>query len=351
MEPMMKWGCCTALSLIALTARASTWTVTTTGKGGTCTANSTSDPTCTLDVAILDAGNGDTILFAPAVQTQTIFFQPHGNLTASVTIDGSPNGVVLDGAGTYNMFYIDGGPTVVLSHLTFQHGLGTSTAGAIFVSNGEVTIDSCTFAHNLAPGGGGAIFNNGSVTVLNSTFTDNHTTNPTTPYPGGAIWTQGPLVVANSTITGNTASGVGGGIAANPYTSVFLLSSIVASNSASVSGPDIASYLSTVTSIGSDLIGDNSGDPGYVGDPSDQIGVDPQFSPAGLADNGGATQTVAILSSSPAVRHGNCAGHVGDAASPTIPAAILDQRGVVRGAPCAIGAYDATVIFYGGFEN
>jgi len=99
------------------------------------------------------------------------------------------------------------------------------------------------------------------------------------------------------------------------------------------------------------LIGDNSGDAGYVGDPSDQIGVDPQFSPAGLADNGGATQTVAILSSSPAVRHGNCAGHVGDAATPTIPAAVEDQRGIVRGAPCAIGAYDATVIFYGGFED
>ena len=93
-----------------------------------------------------------------------------------------------------------------------------------------------------------------------------------------------------------------------------------------------------------------------MADPSDQLGsdanpIDPQFAAAGLADNGGATQTIALLSSSPAVRKGNCAGHIGDAASPTIPAAILDQRGVVRGAPCAIGAYDATVVFYGGFEN
>lgn len=54
---------------------ADVWTVTATGLFGSCTANATTDPNCTLDAAIFDAASeGDTILFAPAVQGHTI---PH----------------------------------------------------------------------------------------------------------------------------------------------------------------------------------------------------------------------------------------------------------------------------------
>jgi len=174
MKPTLYWGCHFALGLMTFSAQAATWTVTTTANGGTCTAGSTTDLNCTLDAAVTAAGNGDTILFAPAVQTQTIFFQLLGNLTASVTIDGSPGGVVLDGSGNHDMFYITGAPTVVLSHLTFQHGLGTADGGALYIDNGNVTVDSCTFAHNTAAIGGAIYFNSGSLTILNSTLFDNH---------------------------------------------------------------------------------------------------------------------------------------------------------------------------------
>jgi len=349
MKPTLLWGYCFVLGLMTISARAATWTVTTAGSGGACTAGSTTDANCTLDAAITAAGNGDTILFAPAVQTQTIPFIGQ-NVTASITIDGSPNGVALDGGGNNLIFYVDSGPTVQLSHLTFQHGRGTADGGAIYINNGNVTVDSCTFANNSAAIGGAIFFSYGSLTVLNSTFFNNQSPSGPSSGFGAAIASYGQtLVIANSTIAGNSAAVSGGGVDVVGST-VFLLSNIIATN-ASASGPDITYYAATVTSLGSNLIGDNSGDANYVSDPSDQIGVDPRFSAAGLADNGGATQTVALLSSSPAVRHGNCAGHVGDATTPTIPAAVLDQRGIVRGTPCAIGAYDATVIFYGGFEN
>jgi hypothetical protein len=347
MKLTLLWASCFVVGLMTTSAHAATWTVTTTGSGGTCTSGSTTDANCTLGAAITAAGNGDTILFAPAVQTQTIPFIGQ-NVTASITIDGSPNGVALDGGGNNFIFYVDTGPTVQLSHLTFQHGLGTADGGAIYINNGNVTVDSCTFANNSAAIGGAIFFSYGSLTVLNSTFFNNQSPSGPSSGFGGAIASYGPtLTIANSTIAGNSAAVAGGGVDVVPGSTVFLLSNIIATNT-SASGPDIVSYTTTVTSLGSNLIGDNSGDAGYVSDPSDQIGVDPRFSPAGLAGNGGATQTVALLSSSPAVRQGNCAGHVG---TPTIPAAVLDQRGIVRGAPCAIGAYDATVIFYDGFEN
>jgi hypothetical protein len=75
------------------------------------------------------------------------------------------------------------------------------------------------------------------------------------------------------------------------------------------------------------------------------------FVSTGLADNGGATQTVALQSLSPARAGGNCAGNAG---SPTLPAITLDQRGYTRSSPgaigCSVGAFDMTSIFYNGFE-
>jgi len=54
--------------------------------------------------------------------------------------------------------------------------------------------------------------------------------------------------------------------------------------------------------------------------------------PAGLAANGGPTQTHALLAGSPAI----------DAGSPDCPPPFFDQRGIVRpqGAACDIGAFE-----------
>jgi hypothetical protein len=83
----------------------------------------------------------------------------------------------------------------------------------------------------------------------------------------------------------------------------------------------------------------------------DQFNVDPLLVSAGLANNGGATQTVALQSPSPARSGGNCAGNV---SNPTIPAVTLDQRGYARTSAgavgCTTGAFDMTSIFYNGFE-
>jgi hypothetical protein len=60
------------------------------------------------------------------------------------------------------------------------------------------------------------------------------------------------------------------------------------------------------------------------------------LSPAGLADNGGPTQTIALTDSptNPAIDKGHAA------TCGAAPVSGLDQRGLLRTPPCDIGAYE-----------
>lgn len=118
----------TAFAAIPVTGFATTWTVTTTSSGGQCTADSTNDVNCTLDAAIADAGAGDTIHFSAAVQGGSIPISGNTPLVNGITIDASPGGVTLDGAGTAQIFYFSSG-TFTLSHLVLKNGLGSNCGG------------------------------------------------------------------------------------------------------------------------------------------------------------------------------------------------------------------------------
>jgi hypothetical protein len=101
---------------------------------------------------------------------------------------------------------------------------------------------------------------------------------------------------------------------------LILTNTIVAENTAAVSGPDI---FGTVNAADHDLIGDGSGstiianlDGNLVGGNSKPV-IDPRLGP--LQDNGGPTQTLALLADSPAIGRGNNA-----------KAPATDQRGATR---------------------
>ncbi len=335
-------SCWAALLLCAASPfalAANTWTVTSTGSGGACTANSTTDPSCTLGAAIADAADGDTVLFAPAIQGSTICCS--FGLTAGLTIDGGSKGMILDGGGFGGVFYINSG-NVVLSHLTIQHGIGNNSGGGIVNYGANLVIDSCTIANNTATvAGAGMYLSGGTTTIINSTFADN------TSVVGGGIYALGALVIANSTFTGNTASGgYGGGLYAGG--SFTLFSSVIAGNTG-FGAPDIDS--SATTTLGYNIVG-NTTSSGLTATTGDQFGVDPLFVAASLANNGGPTQTVALQSQSPARSGGNCAGN---ASGPAISAVTVDQRGYTRTSPgaigCTVGAFDMTSIFHDGFGN
>ena len=97
----------------------------------------------------------------------------------------------------------------------------------------------------------------------------------------------------------------------------------MAGNSATVSGPDIDGGANTETTS-------------IVGVPGGKTLAD-ILVPAGLADNGGATQTIALtlLAGNPAIDAGTAS------VCAAAPVNALDQRGMPRPTACDIGSYEA----------
>ena len=90
----------------------------------------------------------------------------------------------------------------------------------------------------------------------------------------------------------------------NTVGTLSMTATIVAGNTAPL-GPDVSAF-TPVTSGGYNLIGDATDSTGFAG-PGDQVGtavdpIDPRLGP--LADNGGPTQTHALLPGSPAIDAG-----------------------------------------------
>jgi len=129
-------------------------------------------------------------------------------------------------------------------------------------------------------------------------------------------------------VSANEAAGAGGGIT-NAGTAK-LTNTIVARNTATTD-PDVSGALS-FSSQGNNLIGDTSGSSGWSA--SDLLNQDPLFGP--LQNNGGPTNTHALLQGSPAI----------DAANTSCR--FTDQRGFTRAdgdadgtVTCDIGAFEA----------
>jgi hypothetical protein len=206
-------------------------------------------------------------------------------------------------------------------------GNSATYGGGIYNDHGILTVSNSTLSGNSATYDGGGIYNSFySVTVSNSTFSGNSAGFGSFSGLGGAIYNQATLILSNCTFSGNSAaptrSGIGGGI----YNIGGLLhawNNIIADNTAS-SGPDLWGYLG---SLGHNLIGSTGGAAGF--DPTDLLNVRPLLGP--LQNNGGPTQTMALLPGSPAIDAGDTTG-----------APDTDQRGFPRivGGTIDIGAFE-----------
>jgi CSLREA domain-containing protein len=245
----------------------------------------------------------------------------------------------------------------------------SSGGGGIFSGGDELTVVDSTISGNIVntttgtQGGGIAVYA-GVLHLLNATVSGNRTGPPSGRQGGsggGGIYVQGggAHTIASSTITDNAATGTagagvgGGGIFKYPGTQgiVTLANTILAGNraiagGAPAGGPDCASDAGRMRSAGYNLIGNGAGC-NFARAATDRVGtpaapIDPLLGP--LADNGGPTQTHALLAGSPAIDAANPAapGSGGDACPAT------DQRGTHRLedgngdgiARCDIGAFE-----------
>jgi len=345
------------------------------------------------------------------------------NITADTAIDGG--GLITISGGNRRVFFVSIGGTFTVQNLTIAYGYSTGLGGGIH-NDGTLTVINSTFTgNNSVESAGGAIYSGGTLTVTDSSFSNNGAglgggiyasaslmvTNSTfsgnSAISGGGIYASASLIVTNSTFSGNSAisgggiygsasltvtastfsgnratyyygGGTGGGIYSYSGGTLTVTNSTFSGNSADYDGGGIGSGTGTVTnstfsgnsashngggiaSIGTLTVtntvvanstsggncfgaitdGGHNLDDGatcaFTG--TSLSNTNPMLDPAGLADNGGPTQTIALLSGSPAINAGDadvCA---------TAPVNGVDQRGYVRPgtgyATCSIGAYES----------
>ena len=291
-----------------------------------------------INYASADAYAGDAITFAAGL-TGTIALA-QGALPAITTpvatiVGPGANVLTIDAQGKSSIFSIDSGATVIIAGLTLANGsadhggaivnLGTLVmAGCALSGNtatngygggidnyGTLSLTNCTIAGNSATrGNGGGIANVGTLTLTNCTISGN------TAEDGGGVGNVGTLTLTNCTISGNTAE-YGGGIENDFGASAILDNTIVAGNSSDILGSVSGSH----NLIGDTATGDGLGTGGLTnGVNGNLLGLDPKLGP--LANNGGPTQTMALLAGSPAINAGD---------NTLVPSEVdTDQRGAVR---------------------
>jgi hypothetical protein len=245
--------------------------------------------------------------------------------------------------GTGGAIRLNGNSDATLIRSTLSNN-DAGSGGGLASSGASVAIESSVVSGNTAESAGGLLlygfYSNGSSSSVSDTLISGNTAYYAGLYSGsggGAIVTGSsytPVDFDNVTVTGNTASGVGGGIAAHGNArftgatisgntasrgggvwstsqSDTLRNSIVANNSATTAAErDLAVYDTTYASfqVAYTLV-ESTPTGGTITDVtpgSNIIGQDPQL--GALAANGGPTQTLKPAAASPAVDQGKSFG-------------------------------------------
>jgi hypothetical protein len=390
LQHRMAWSLAGAALLLALgqgVATAATITVTTNNP------SIASDGQCSLIEAIVNANNdaathadcpagsgADTIVL-PA-KANVLLSEVYGNIgnpiglppiTSRITIEGSGATIARQGnAPAFRLMAVINSGDLALQSVTLSGG-SSGGGGAVFNSgrlsiknsiisgntsggignSGTLTIENSTITNNTANlygGGLGNVF--GTATIVNSTISGN-----TAGSTGGGIDNYaGRLTISNSTISGNSAKKGGGGV--SNFSGFYygggtltLNNSLIAGNQAPVA-PEIENVSSVVNANNFNLFGSNgnAGVSGFIPGPTDIVpGVPLEKILGPLQNNGGPTQTHALVDGSPALDAGDpggCRDSQGSLLS-------TDQRGFARhvdsnndgAARCDIGAFEAKELF------
>jgi len=307
-----------------------------------------------------DAGTGSPVNFAHGGDGAGIFSQGGAATMINVSITGNTGGNSTGSSGLGGLgggFYIAAPGTVSMDKSVVSNNMagdGTGNigspgyAGGIF-TEGLLTITNSTISGNVSKSFGGGIMNRplAVLRLRNSTLSGN------SALDGAAINNDinGLLYLTNCTITNNSSQGQGA-VQINSQT-VEVRNTIIAGNG----GKDITGAF---ISRGNNLIGAQcvigiSNCSGFTnGVNGDQVGtqeapLDPRLGP--LANNGGPTQTHALLPGSLALDAGNnCV--LDNSCSPAVGQSLTtDQRGAGFGRAADSADADATAtVDIGAFE-
>jgi len=313
-----------------------------------------------------------------------------GAIEASSAVFGQ--GVVVNDSSLHGNYADSGGAIfgqnskLALSGTTIYDNGAQNTAGAVTVNGGTLVVTNCSIIGNSAPTGG-AIANGGSVQIVRSLLANNvasttggaimfgsssgsvtiseSTLSGNSAANGGAIGTGtgGTFVMTNSTLAGNTASSKGGAFYGHKYPQMTLTNVTVSGNTAGNGGglfftsdgsygTTTLAFSNTIVSANTAAVGKDIG--GTFPPPSGSNNLfgsalnAPPLNDSGnhnlftdtpglgsLQDNGGPTDTLALLVGSPAINAGS---------NSAAAALTTDQRGVgfarIAGAAVDIGAFE-----------
>jgi hypothetical protein len=333
-------------------------------------ATYTENLTIGIDLKLIGSGSSTTIIDgggANTVVTVERFATNVNVILSKFTIRNGNSGIVNTGTLTINHSTVTGNKAGGMDHFFIACGGGgiynpsgtliinastissnQAVVGGGICNSGTLTINGSTLSDNTAsyngvcgPGYGGGIQNvSGAIVINDSTLTGNtarssvgdHCSDPA--YGGGIYNYGGGVTINNSTISNNSAQGEWGGVGGGIYGNAILRNSIVAYSF--VGGNSGGNCSNTLTSDGYNLSSD--GTCNFTG-PGDLNNTNPLLGP--LQNNGGPTQTQALLPGSPAIDAGNPNGCT-DGSGHLLK---TDQRGAPRPnkedtGGCDMGAYE-----------
>jgi predicted outer membrane repeat protein len=236
------------------------------------------------------ARSGDTIVFAPSLDGQTITLTSGELLIKkNITINGpGASQLSVSGNHTSRIFEVSSRYSLSLSGLTISNGFADSTqvggGGILNDWSATLTVSNTTLSGNSARGGGGAIYSVGTLTVSSSTLSGNSvgadggyggaidnfsgtaTISGTTftgnqAYSGGAIVGGGTLNVLGCTLTDNSASNFGGAIYVGGGSTTATINGCIITNNSAVGGGGICNdpYSSASLTVSNTTFSGNSG--------------------------------------------------------------------------------------------
>jgi CSLREA domain-containing protein len=297
---------------------------------------------CTLReaIALADPAQGQWVSIRPGVYRLTLGpLVLQNDIVFGVSFTGQASSgartTIIDARGQGRAVEVPAGSTATLAGLTITGGNAPSggqlslydtiiednaasgRGGALDVAGNLALFHSTISGNRAAQGGGIAVAPGGNAGVFYSTFSGN-----TASGPGGALSVAGGAQLQRATITGNTASDGGGIYVETPDASgVAMWSTLFVRNSTACGG-----FTSQRFPWASNMSDDATC---FFEAGQGTVAADPRLGP--LANNGGPTDTHALLAGSPAIDTGDPS-----LCSPGSP----DQRHAPSTTPCDVGAFE-----------
>jgi hypothetical protein len=239
--------------------------------------------------------------------TKFRIFNIFGNAGTTVAISNITiaNGNIAEAGSVGGGISIAPNNTLNLTNVSLKNN--SADFGGGVASGGMLNVSNSTISNNIAIQGGGIRVDGSSVTnISNSTISDNtaSTVGTTQGNGGGIVVFSGQLNLTNVTVSNNVATFSAGGIFS--FGTIRIRNTIVANNTAS-RDPD-AEFASGLTNLGNNLF------------------INPLL--GALQNNGGQTDTRALLPGSPAIDAGNnCVVTATCPSNNPLFALTTDQRG------------------------